>query len=76
MKSFNNLDISTEERTLFISCKKITERLQEGSIFEDTSVFELYDDDRNFSLFAKSIKESIQNNDPESGSRSTTYVYN
>jgi len=75
MKSITGLGNTTEERILFDECKKIAERLQVGAIVEDVSVFEQYDDEKSFSLLAKSIKETIQNNDPESGlDRLHTYV--
>ncbi len=67
MKSFRNQDISPEEQILFEYCKRITDRLQVGTIVEDISVFEQFDDEKNFALLSKSIKECIDKNDPESG---------
>ena len=75
MKFVNSMEITADEQILFDECQKIAEKLQVGTIVEDVSVFEQFDDEKNFSLLAKSIKESIQKNDPESGlDRLHTYL--
>ena len=65
----NDIDepISLEEQILFQECQKIAERLLVGTVVEDIDVFDEFDDEKNFALLSKSIKENIQKNDPESG---------
>jgi len=59
------LEISPAEQTLYEECLKIAERLKQGGPIEHIDVIQAYSDDKGFSLLAKSIKESIQKNEPE-----------
>lgn len=58
-------EIEQEEQKLFDDCLKISERLKQESIGEHIDVIQPFTDDRNFSLLAKSIRESIHKNEPE-----------
>lgn len=58
-------EITPAEQSLFDECKKITERLKQDNLVEHIDVIQAYSDDKNFSLLAKSIRESIQKNEPE-----------
>lgn len=59
------MEISKPEQDLFDECNKIATRLKQDTIVEEIEVIKEVTDDRNFSLLAKSIKESIENNKPE-----------
>ncbi|GAB4270707.1 MAG: abortive infection family protein [Candidatus Promineifilaceae bacterium] len=59
-------DISQEDPDLFIECKKIAERLKQGSPIENIEVIQSFVDEEDFSLLAQSILESIKRNEPES----------
>ncbi len=54
-----------DEEYLYKDCIKIAERLKQDSIVEQIDAFQPNVDDRDFKLLAKSIKESIANNEPE-----------
>ena len=58
-------EISAAEQNLADECNKIAERLKQDSTVENIDVIQSYSDDKNFSLLAKSIRESIYSNQPE-----------
>jgi len=58
-------EISIAEQNLANECNKIAERLKQDSTVENIDAIQSYADDKNFSLLAKSIRESIYNNEPE-----------
>jgi len=64
-KEINYLEISQSEKNLFDDCRKIAERLKQDSTVENIEAIQPYTDDKDFSLLAKSIRESINNNEPE-----------
>jgi hypothetical protein len=58
------IDYRGEEKT-YEECVKISERLKLESIVEHIDSIQPNSDDRDFNLLAKSIKESIEKNEPE-----------
>ena len=64
-KVMNSADISTAEQELFNECKKIAERLTKELPVENFDVLHSKSDKQDFSLLTKSIKKSIENNQPE-----------
>ncbi|UII74869.1 abortive infection family protein [Flagellimonas sp. HMM57] len=66
-------EISNEN--LHEKCLKITERLKKEIIVEEIEAIKEFDYDRDFTLLAKSIKESIEKNEPETAlDRLHTYL--
>jgi hypothetical protein len=57
--------ISDEEELLYNECIEIANKLLESNIVEGIEVIKEISDDRDFSLLATSIKESIAKNEPE-----------
>ena len=53
------------DENLYKECMKIAERLKQDSIVEQIDAIQPNVDDRDFNLLAKSIKESIEKNEPE-----------
>jgi len=71
----NYIEISQAEQALFDDCYTIAERLKQDSIVENIDAIQPYSNDKEFSVLAKSIRESIQNNEPEVAlDRLHTYV--
>lgn len=71
----NHREISQPEQALFDECYTIAERLKQDSIVENIDAIQPYSNDKEFSVLAKSIRESIQNNEPEVAlDRLHTYV--
>jgi hypothetical protein len=71
----NHREISQAEQALFDDCYTIAERLKQDSIVENIDAIQPYSNDKEFSVLAKSIRESIQNNEPEVAlDRLHTYV--
>lgn len=67
--------ITQPEQDLFDECQKIASKLLENTIIEEIDVIKEISDDRDFSLLAKSIRESIDKNEPEVAlDRLHTYV--
>jgi hypothetical protein len=54
-----------DDENLYKQCVKIAERLKQESIVEHIDAIQPNVDDRDFKLLAKSIKESIEKNEPE-----------
>jgi hypothetical protein len=68
-------EITKPEQNLFEECQKIASKLLEDIIIEEIGVIKEVSDDRDFSLLAKSIRESIDKNEPEVAlDRLHTYV--
>ena len=61
----NHREISQAEQAFFDDCYTIAERLKQDSIVENIDAIQPYSNDKEFSVLAKSIRESIQNNEPE-----------
>lgn len=55
-----------DDENLYKECVKIAERLKQESIVEHIDAIQPNVDDRDFKLLAKSIRESIEKNEPES----------
>jgi hypothetical protein len=67
--------ITEKQQIHFEECYKITNKLSENNIVEEIEVIRINQDDKNFSLLAKSIRESIEKNEPEVAlDRLHTYV--
>lgn len=74
-KLMNYREISQPEQELFNECQKIGIRLKQDIIVEEIEVIREVEDDKDFSLLAKSIRESIEKNEPEVAlDRLHTYV--
>lgn len=74
-KVINHIEISQAEQALFDDFYTIAERLKQDSIVENIDAIQPYSNDKEFSVLAKSIRESIQNNEPEVAlDRLHTYV--
>jgi len=58
-------EITAAEESLHAECMRIAERLLQGSPIENLDAIDALTDDKNFVLLAKSIKDSIRNNEPE-----------
>jgi len=68
-------ETSQAEQDLYDECRKISERLKQDSIVEHIDAIQPYSDSKDFSLLSKSIRESIQKNEPEVAlDRLHTYV--
>ncbi len=68
-------EITQPEQNLFDECKKIAQRLLADTVVEEIDVIREVPDDKDFSLLAKSIRESINKNEPEAAlDRLHTYV--
>jgi hypothetical protein len=64
-KSMQSQAITQTENNLFNECYKISERLKLDSTVENIEVIQSYSDDKDFSILAKSIRESIDKNEPQ-----------
>lgn len=60
-------EITPIEQELFMECEKICLRLKHDLLVEEIDIIKGNSADRSFSLLAKSIKESIERNEPEAG---------
>jgi hypothetical protein len=68
-------EITLPEQNLFDECDKIAQRLLAVTVVEEIDVIREAPDDKDFSLLAKSIRESIEKNEPEAAlDRLHTYV--
>lgn len=64
-----------KQENLYEECLKISERLKRDTIVEEIDAIKEVDNDKDFRLLAKSIKESIEKNEPEVAlDRLHTYV--
>lgn len=67
--------ITEKQQIHFEECYKIANKLSEDNIVEEIEVIRINQDDKDFSLLAKSIRESIEKNEPEVAlDRLHTYV--
>jgi hypothetical protein len=74
-KAIDNEEILRPDQDLFDECKKISERLNIEGTVENIDVIKPYSDEKDFSVLAKTIRESIEKNEPESAlDRLHTYV--
>lgn len=74
-KQLRYLNIIPSEQNLYDECAKIAERLKQDSPIENLEAISPIVDDKNFFLLVKSIKESINQNEPEATlDRLHTYV--
>ena len=64
-KKISHNQISEREQILFDECLKIVNKLAENNIVTEIEVIREDDNDKDFSLLAKSIKESIEKSEPE-----------
>ncbi|GAP97811.1 hypothetical protein NIES2104_43630 [Leptolyngbya sp. NIES-2104] len=64
-KLINGKEIDLAEQTLFDECYAIAERLKQDSFVENIDAIQSYSSEKDFSVLAKSIRESIENNEPE-----------
>jgi hypothetical protein len=64
-KQASYAEITPAEQTLYDECNRISERLKQDGPVEFIDVIQPTSDDRDFSLLAKSIRESIHDNEPE-----------
>jgi hypothetical protein len=64
-KEISYSEMTQAEESLYDECIRIAERLIQDTPVENLDVIEGISDDKDFSLLAKSIKESIRNNEPE-----------
>jgi hypothetical protein len=64
-KQTNYSEMIPAEQTLYEECCNIAERLKQDSPVEHIDAIQPTSDGRDFSLLAKSIRESIRNNEPE-----------
>lgn len=63
------------DKHIYTECLKIAKRLKEEKIVEEIEVIKEIENDRDFNLLAKSIRESIEKNEPEVAlDRLHTYV--
>lgn len=58
-------ETSQAEQALYDECYKIAERLKQDSTVEHIDAIQPYSSDKDFTILAKSIRESIQKNEPE-----------
>lgn len=74
-KVISDNEITSQEQALFEDCIKTAHRLLENTIVEEIDVIREIGDDKDINLLAKSIRESIEKNEPESAlDRLHTYV--
>lgn len=59
------IDPKNDDENLYNECLKIAERLKQDSIVEHIDAIQPNVDDKDFKLLAKSIRESIERNEPE-----------
>lgn len=64
-KLTNFTEISQAEQALFDECHKIAERLKQDIAVEHINAIQSNSNDKDFSLLARSIRESIKKNEPE-----------
>lgn len=65
MKLMMEAEITPTEQALHDDCLKITERLKSDNVVENIDAIQANSDDRSFKMLAKSIRESIEKNQPE-----------
>jgi hypothetical protein len=60
-------EITPAEENLYAECRRIADRLMQDSPVENLEAIEALSENKNFTLLAKSIKDSIRNNEPATG---------
>lgn len=58
-------DITSAEQALYDECLKISVKIKQDSVVENIDALQPNVDDKNFQMLAKSIRESIEKNEPE-----------
>lgn len=58
-------DVIPSDQSLYNECLKIAEKLKHESVVENIDALQANVDDKNFQMLAKSIRESIEKNEPE-----------
>lgn len=58
-------EINPADQVLYEECRKIADRLKHDTIVEDIDAIQPNTDDRDFAVLAKSLRESIEKNEPE-----------
>jgi hypothetical protein len=75
-KLMDGIEITKGEQDLYTECEKIGLKLKEDTIVEHIEVIKEKGDGKDFKLLAKSIRESIEKNEPEAAlDRLHTYVF-
>lgn len=64
-KTLSYYEITETEQNLYNECLKISNKLIQDIIVEEIEIFRDNPTDKDFSLLAKSIRESIEKNEPE-----------
>ena len=64
-KMMSYRQISQEEDKLYNECNQVAERLLNGAVVSEIEIIKDYAEDVDFDRLAKSIRESIQKNEPE-----------
>lgn len=64
-KLTNNIEITVAEQKLYDECLKISKRLKNTNVIIDIDALRPNYDSKDFHLLAKSIKESVDKNEPE-----------
>jgi hypothetical protein len=65
LKLGSHSEIAPSEQQLFDECQDIATRLRQDTEFEHVDVIQPYSDDKDFDLLARSIRDSIENGEPE-----------
>jgi hypothetical protein len=74
-KTLSNKEITEPELNLYNDCIKISNKLTQSTIVEEIDVFRDDHSNKDFSLLAKSIRQCIEENEPEGAlDRLHTYV--
>ena len=66
MLKYQDVDfVNTEEFGVYEGCLKVIKKLKEGNIVEHLDALQPNNNDKDFKILTKSIKESIEKNEPE-----------
>lgn len=66
LKEIGFQEITKGEQSLFSDCKQIAKRLEQDNSVENIEAIQSYSNEKEFSLLVKSIRDSIEKNEPES----------
>lgn len=64
-KVINEVEITTQEQELYEDCLRISHRLKQESPIENIDAIQANNEDKDFKLLEKLIRESIEKNEPE-----------